>query len=61
MEENELNFEGDKDLVGFIKQAQEVDLFVVLRAGPYICGEWDFVSYCTLSWIFFSDQKIIVR
>ncbi|XP_071158148.1 beta-galactosidase-like isoform X2 [Mytilus edulis] len=45
MEENELNFEGDKDLVGFIKQAQEVDLFVVLRAGPYICGEWDFGGF----------------
>lgn len=45
MEENELNFEGDKDLVGFIKQAQEVDLFVILRAGPYICGEWDFGGF----------------
>ena len=44
MEENEFNFEGDRDFVSFINQAQDVGLFVILRAGPYICGEWDFVS-----------------
>ena len=35
------DFEGDKDLVGFIQMAQEIGLLVILRAGPYICGEWD--------------------
>ena len=44
MEENEFNFEGDRNFVSFINQAQDVGLFVILRAGPYICGEWDFVS-----------------
>ena len=36
---------GDADLVRFIELAQEEDLFVILRPGPYICAERDFVSY----------------
>lgn len=35
------DFSGDKDLVTFIKMAQEVGLDVILRPGPYICAEWD--------------------
>ncbi|WZZ05911.1 hypothetical protein YC2023_091832 [Brassica napus] len=34
-------FEGIADLVSFIKLCQKLDLLVMLRAGPYICGEWD--------------------
>ncbi|XP_076060730.1 beta-galactosidase-1-like protein 2 isoform X2 [Oratosquilla oratoria] len=30
------------DLVSYIRMAQEEDLFVILRPGPYICSEWDF-------------------
>ena len=30
------------DVVQFIKIAQEEDLFVILRPGPYICAEWEF-------------------
>ncbi|ERL83439.1 beta-galactosidase-1-like protein 2 [Dendroctonus ponderosae] len=30
------------DLVQFLKIAQEEDLFVILRPGPYICAEWEF-------------------
>lgn len=30
------------DLVLFLKMAQEEDLFVILRPGPYICAEWEF-------------------
>jgi beta-galactosidase len=41
---------GDKDndysrllnISQFLKIAQEEDLFVILRPGPYICSEWDF-------------------
>ncbi|XP_077290508.1 ectoderm-expressed 3 [Arctopsyche grandis] len=32
---------GDKDLVKFIETAQEEDLYVILRPGPYICAERD--------------------
>ena len=35
------NFDGDKDIVKFIQTAQDVGLLVILRAGPYICAEWD--------------------
>lgn len=30
------------DVRSFIKLAHELDLWVVLRPGPYICAEWDF-------------------
>ncbi|KAK3752223.1 hypothetical protein QZH41_002758 [Actinostola sp. cb2023] len=35
-------FEGNADLLEFLKLAQSLDLLVILRAGPYICAEWDF-------------------
>ncbi|XP_055349400.1 beta-galactosidase-1-like protein 2 isoform X2 [Paramacrobiotus metropolitanus] len=36
------NFENGLNLRRFIEIAQELDLFVILRPGPYICAEWDF-------------------
>ncbi len=30
------------DLRGFLLMAQEEDLFVIFRPGPYICAEWEF-------------------
>ena len=30
------------DLAKFLQMAQEEDLFVIFRPGPYICAEWDF-------------------
>ncbi|CAG2059296.1 unnamed protein product, partial [Timema podura] len=30
------------DVVKFVQVAQEEDLFVIVRPGPYICAEWDF-------------------
>lgn len=35
------DFAGQNDLAAFIRAAQEEGLYVILRAGPYICGEWD--------------------
>lgn len=32
----------DRNLTHFLALAQELDLQVVLRAGPYMCGEWEF-------------------
>ncbi|XP_023643470.1 beta-galactosidase 17 isoform X2 [Capsella rubella] len=34
-------FEGIGDLVSFLKLCDNLDFLVMLRAGPYICGEWD--------------------
>lgn len=36
------NWEGYADINGFLQVAADVGLNVLLRAGPYICGEWDF-------------------
>ncbi|XP_001603160.1 beta-galactosidase [Nasonia vitripennis] len=38
-------WDGDADIVEFIKIAQEEDLFVILRPGPYICAERDFGGF----------------
>ncbi|KAI5336824.1 PREDICTED: beta-galactosidase [Prunus dulcis] len=36
-----LDFEGIADLVSFLKLSQRLGILVMLRAGPYICAEWD--------------------
>lgn len=35
-------FDGMKDVVGFVKLAQKLGLYVILRPSPYICAEWEF-------------------
>uniref|UniRef100_A0A8C9FFT7 Galactosidase beta 1 n=1 Tax=Pavo cristatus TaxID=9049 RepID=A0A8C9FFT7_PAVCR len=35
------DFSGDRDLEYFLQLASETGLLVILRAGPYICAEWD--------------------
>ncbi|XP_035424762.1 beta-galactosidase isoform X6 [Cygnus atratus] len=35
------DFSGDRDLEDFLQLADETGLLVILRAGPYICAEWD--------------------
>ncbi len=32
---------GNKDVAGFIRLCQAEGLWVLLRPGPYVCGEWD--------------------
>ncbi|KAE9586742.1 putative beta-galactosidase [Lupinus albus] len=39
------NFEGRYNLIRFIKTVQKVGLYVNLRIGPYICGEWNFGGF----------------
>lgn len=41
----EYHFSGDEDLEYFVQLAQEEGLLVILRPGPYICAERDFVSF----------------
>ena len=40
--EGQWDMEGDRDVGEFIRLAGELGLYVILRPGPYICGEWDF-------------------
>uniref|UniRef100_UPI00398E388D beta-galactosidase-1-like protein 2 isoform X2 n=1 Tax=Pristiophorus japonicus TaxID=55135 RepID=UPI00398E388D len=35
------NFKEDLDLQAYLKLANDLDLWVILRPGPYICSEWD--------------------
>ncbi len=37
----EFCFEGMLDIERFIKIAQDMGLYVIVRPGPYICAEWD--------------------
>ena len=39
------DFTGNNDLAAFIKLAQEEHLYVLLRAGPYSCAEWEFGGF----------------
>jgi len=38
----EFHFEGMLDVEAFIRLAQELGLYVILRPSPYICAEWEF-------------------
>ena len=38
----EFHFEGMLDIERFVKTAQELGLYVILRPSPYICAEWEF-------------------
>lgn len=37
----EFRFDGMQDVVGFVRLAQELGLYVILRPSPYICAEWE--------------------
>ncbi|UAL52621.1 glycoside hydrolase family 35 protein [Metabacillus dongyingensis] len=41
----EFHFEGLADLESFIKKAEELKLYVILRPAPYICAEWEFGGF----------------
>lgn len=41
-EKGEFCFEGMLDIVRFVRLAQELGLYVILRPSPYICAEWEF-------------------
>uniref|UniRef100_A0A0N4ZVM8 Glyco_hydro_35 domain-containing protein n=1 Tax=Parastrongyloides trichosuri TaxID=131310 RepID=A0A0N4ZVM8_PARTI len=52
------NFKEKYDVVKFLKIAQEEDLFVLLRPGPYICAEWDNGG---LPWWLTQNETMILR
>uniref|UniRef100_A0A3B4YZQ7 Beta-galactosidase n=1 Tax=Stegastes partitus TaxID=144197 RepID=A0A3B4YZQ7_9TELE len=52
------NFSGDRDVEYFLKLAQEIGLLVILRPGPYICGEWDMGGLP--AWLL-SKKNIVLR
>ena len=48
--QGQFNWAGDRNLSHFLTTAQTVGLLVVMRAGPYMCGEWEFGGLP--AWIF---------
>lgn len=56
--EGEFCFEGMSDIVRYCKLAQERDMYVIIRPGPYICAEWDFGGYP--AWLL-KDKNIRLR
>ena len=43
--ENQWDFTGDKDFGAFLDTAKELGLYAIVRAGPYVCAEWDSGGY----------------
>ncbi len=54
----EYDFRGNLDIATFIKTAQEEDLMVIVRPGPYICAEWEFGG---LPWWIQTDENMEIR
>ena len=44
-QQGEYDFNGNNDIVAFVKTAQEEGLWVILRPSPYVCAEWEFGGY----------------
>jgi beta-galactosidase len=53
------DFKSDnKNLVEYIKTAQEEGMFVILRPGPYVCAEWEFGGY---PWWLLNNKDLKIR
>jgi beta-galactosidase len=39
------DFTGNADLAEFLREAQQEGFYVILRAGPYSCAEWEFGGF----------------
>ena len=57
-EKGKYNFSGILDIAKFIKTAQQFDLMVIVRPGPYICAEWEFGG---LPWWMQADENMEIR
>nr|WMP40581.1 beta-galactosidase [synthetic construct] len=55
----EFFWEGASDLGQFLSLAQESNLSVLLRIGPYICGEWEFGGFP--AWLLTEDPNMTLR
>lgn len=49
---------GNKNLRGFIQQAAEEGLMVIIRPGPYACAEWEFGGY---PWWLQQNPELVIR
>ncbi len=56
--EDEFLLDGMLDLPAFLRLAQELGLYAILRPGPYICSEWEFGG---LPWWLLKKEGIGLR
>ncbi len=54
----EFNFKGMLDIVKFLKTAQDIGLYAIVRPGPYICAEWEFGGFP--AWLL-ADKNVELR
>ncbi len=54
----EFDFSGMLDIVKFLKTAQKLGLYAIVRPGPYICAEWEFGGFP--AWLL-ADKNIELR
>lgn len=52
------DFSGSRDVGGFLDIVHAAGLKVLLRPGPYICGEWDFGG---LPWWLLANPSVVIR
>ena len=43
--EGRFDFSNDRDVYAFADEARKLNLLLILRIGPYMCGEWDFGGF----------------
>ncbi|EDO38379.1 predicted protein, partial [Nematostella vectensis] len=56
--QDNFKFKDELDIVKFVKLAQRLGLYVIIRPGPYICAEWDLGGLP--SWLL-SDPEMKLR
>ncbi|OHS97329.1 Beta-galactosidase [Tritrichomonas foetus] len=52
------NFEGMGDIVRWVELAAKYGIYVILRPGPYICGEWELGGY---PYWMLKEENMVVR
>ncbi len=43
--QGQYNFSGNQDLDAWLTLVQEMGMYAIVRAGPYVCAEWDFGGF----------------
>jgi len=53
------NFDGIADVESFLKLAHKLNILVMLRAGPYVCAEWDLGGFP--AWLLAEQPAVKLR